>query len=246
MKKGWIGSAAPICVFIVIMLLCGVAVPIKGLAGLLISVCVSAAAAAAAAAIIKSAASRDVTKKGAHEVSKDKNKAGGQKAEPSRGSEIDAIINEGKTAMKEMGRLYSSIESPEIRSRINELMYVSDKIVRDAIDDPSDVPQIKKFLNYYLPTTIKLLNAYDRMSDQGVRGENLSRSMDSIEKMLDTSIEAFKKHLDSLFANQAMDIEADINVMNQMLAREGFGGGGYDDIIHNAAVGGSAAAQDSQ
>ena len=51
--------------------------------------------------------------------------------------------------------------------------HITDKITQDAIDDPSDIPQIKKFLNYYLPTTIKLLNAYDRMSSQGIEGENL-------------------------------------------------------------------------
>ncbi len=79
-------------------------------------------------------------------------------------------------------------------------------------------------MNYYLPTTIKLLNAYDRMSAQGIEGENLDKSMKSINDMLDTVIVAYKKRLDSLFANQALDIETDIEVMNTMLAREGLAG----------------------
>ena len=124
-----------------------------------------------------------------------------------------------------------------MRRRINELMRISDKIVQDAVDDPSDVPQIRKFLDYYLPTTIKLLNAYDRMSDQGIEGTNLSKSMQSIEDMLDTAIEAFKKQLDSLFANQALDIETDISVMNQMLAREGLSDESADTIIKAARSG---------
>ena len=103
-------------------------------------------------------------------------------------------------------------------------MRITDKITQDAIDDPSDIPQIKKFMNYYLPTTIKLLNAYDRMSSQGIEGENLDKSMKNINEMLDAAIEAFKKRLDSLFENQALDIETDIAVMNQMLAREGLSG----------------------
>jgi 5-bromo-4-chloroindolyl phosphate hydrolysis protein len=144
--------------------------------------------------------------------------------------EVQAIIREGRLAMKEMGRLYSSIQNPDVRSRINELMSVSDKIVRDAIDDPSDVPQIRKFLDYYLPTTIKLLNTYDRMSAQEVSGENISGSMERIEDMLDTAIEAYKKQLDALFANQAADIQMDIEIMNGMLAREGLGGKSYLDI----------------
>lgn len=168
------------------------------------------------------------------EVSPEPEKPAAQEApaaEPSPYSpEVQAVIQEGRTALKEMGRLYASIPNPEIRSRINELMSVSDKIIRDAIDDPADVPQIRKFLDFYLPTTIRLLNAYDRMSAQEFGGENITGSMQRIEEMLDTTIAAYKKQLDALFANQAADIQMDIDTMNTMLAREGLGGKGYLDI----------------
>jgi len=149
------------------------------------------------------------------------------KAAPQRksyGPGIDPIIEEGNRALSEMGRLYMSIKDPDVRRKINEIMRITDKITQDAISDPSDIPQIKKFMNYYLPTTIKLLNAYDRMSSQGVRGENLDKSMNSINEMLDAAIVAYQKRLDSLFENQALDIETDIEVMNTMLAREGLSG----------------------
>ena len=143
-----------------------------------------------------------------------------------------------------MGRLYGSIQSPEVRERINELMRISDKIIQDAVDDPSDVPEIRKFLDYYLPTTIKLLNAYDRMSGQGIEGENLTKSMNSIEEMLDTAVDAFKKQLDSLFEDQALDIETDISVMNRMLEREGLTGDDEQDTIIKAARGAQAQTQE--
>ena len=143
----------------------------------------------------------------------------------SYGPEIDPILQEGNRALSEMGRIYMSVQDVEVRKKINELMRITDKITQDAIHDPSDIPQIKKFMNYYLPTTIKLLNAYDRMSAQGIEGENLDKSMKSISEMLDQAIVAYKKRLDSLFENQALDIETDIEVMNQMLAREGLTGG---------------------
>lgn len=168
------------------------------------------------------------------EVTPEPEKAAAQEApaeEPSPYSpEVQAIIKEGRVALKEMGRLYASIPNPEIRSRINELMGVSDKIIRDAIDDPADVPQIRKFLDFYLPTTIRLLNAYDRMNAQECAGENITGSMERIEEMLDTTIVAYKKQLDALFANQAADIQMDIDTMNAMLAREGLGGKSYLDI----------------
>ena len=148
------------------------------------------------------------------------------KAAPKKsyGPEIDPVIEEGNRALSEMGRLYMAIPDPEVKQKINEIMRITDKIVQDAIADPTDIPQIKKFLNYYLPTTIKLLNTYDRMSAQGIEGENLDKSMKSINEMLDTAIVAFKRHLDSLFDNQALDIETEIDVMNKMLAREGLTG----------------------
>ncbi len=142
----------------------------------------------------------------------------------SYGPEIDPVIAEGNRALSEMGRLYMSIQDTEVRQKINEIMRITDKITQDAISDPSDIPQIKKFMNYYLPTTIKLLNAYDRMSALGVQGENVDKSMKSINDMLDQAIDAYKKRLDSLFENQALDIETDIEVMNTMLAREGLSG----------------------
>ena len=148
----------------------------------------------------------------------------------SYGPEIDPIVEEGNRALSEMGRLYMSIKDTEVRKKINELMRITDKITQDAIADPSDIPQIKKFQSYYIPTTIKLLNAYDRMSAQGIQGENLDKTMKNITEMLDTAIEAYKNLLDSLFANQALDIETDIDVMNKMLAREGLAGGKDFDI----------------
>lgn len=144
--------------------------------------------------------------------------------------EVNAIVDDGKLAMKEMGRLYASIGNPAIRSKINELMAISDKIVRDAIEDPSDVAQIRKFLDFYLPTTIRLLNTYDRMCAQDIEGENITGSKQRIEDMLDTAIDAYKKQLDALFANQAADIQTDIDTLNGMLAQEGLGGKGYLDL----------------
>ncbi len=157
--------------------------------------------------------------------------------------EVRKIIKEGLLAQQEMGRLYASIQDPGIRSKINEIMQVSDKIVQDAKHDPADVPQIQRFLSYYLPTTIKLLNAYDRMSDQGIQGENISGTMNRIEAMLDSAIAAYKKQLDSLFANQALDIETDIEVMNAMLAREGLAEDGMKAAREQAR---KAAAQTSE
>ncbi len=238
MKNNRPKAYIPIYAFAAAWLVCAFFIPMYTLGGLVGSAAVSVAAAVVAyytAAFIMSRKAAKAGDEPEHPKDKKEDKQEGPKLSP----EVQAIIDDGKLAMKEMGRLYSSIKNNDIRKRINELMRISDKIVQDAVDDPSDVPQIRKFLDYYLPTTIKLLNAYDRMSDQGIEGANLSRSMQSIEDMLDTAIEAFKKQLDSLFANQALDIETDISVMNQMLAREGLSDDDADVIIKTARSGNS-------
>ena len=83
-------------------------------------------------------------------------------------------------------------------------------------------------MNYYLPTTLKLLNAYDRMSSQGVEGQNISGTMERVESMMSTIVTAFERQLDSLFGDQALDISTDITVLENMMAREGLS----DDPIH--------------
>lgn len=214
----------PIYAFAIAWVIMSAAVPLYKIGWLITTLAVSGIA---TAFIAGRANKKDRAADAAEEEKLRQQAEAAAKAAPSGksyGPEVDAILAEGNRALAEMGRLYMSIKDPEVRKKINEIMRITDKITQDAIDDPSDIPQIKKFMNYYLPTTIKLLNAYDRMSSQGIEGENLDKSMKSINDMLDTAIVAYKKRLDSLFANQALDIETDIEVMNTMLAREGLSG----------------------
>ena len=149
-----------------------------------------------------------------------------EQEKPKYPPEVQAIVDEGQKAHFELARLYASIPDLKVKRKVQKIIEISDKIIADAVEDPADVPQIKKFLDYYLPTTIKLLNAYDRMGAQGVEGANITGTMQSIDEMLDTAIDAYQKLLDSLFADQALDVETDIQVMNTLLKREGFIHGG--------------------
>lgn len=224
----------PLYVFAIIWLLSSIAFPLYELWGILLTLGLCTLGAYIAG---KASASRKMKKeKEAVEAAAAKAAAEAKKnpKKKSYGPEVDPIIEEGNRALSEMGRLYMSIKDPDVRSKINEIMRITDKITQDAIDDPKDIPQIKKFMNYYLPTTLKLLNSYDRMSALGIEGENLDRSMKSINEMLDAAIEAYKKRLDSLFENQALDIETDIEVMNTMLAREGLAGDDEFDLSAQA------------
>ena len=105
---------------------------------------------------------------------------------------------------------------------------VTGKILDYVAQHPDKRPQIRKFLNYYLPTTLKLLNAYDRMGSAGVSGANINGTMGKIESMMDTIVSAFDRQLDALFGDEALDIATDITVLEQMLAGEGLSGSEFE------------------
>ncbi len=142
--------------------------------------------------------------------------------------ELDKMIADGKKAIAEMKRLDDNIEDETISAQIRRLEQISGKIFSLVEEHPEKLPQVRKFMNYYLPTTLKLLNAYDRMSGQSVAGENISGTMERVESMMDTIVKAFEKQLDSLFGAEAMDISTDITVLENMMAREGL----VEDDLH--------------
>lgn len=145
-----------------------------------------------------------------------------KKPEPSTGNpELDKVIKDGKLALGEMKRLDDSIADPGVSADIVRLSQVSEKIFQAVKDNPKKLPQIRQFMNYYLPTTLKLLNAYDRMSGAGVSGENIDGTKTKVEDMLKTIVRAFEKQLDALYGADALDISSDIQVMETLLAREG-------------------------
>ena len=136
----------------------------------------------------------------------------------------DPLLLERQRAISELRRLNDNIEDGAISAQISHMEEVTGKIFDLVAQDRSKLPQIRRFLNYYLPTTLKLLNAYDRMDQAGVEGANIEGTMGKIGAVLDQICTAFDKQLDALFADEALDISTDITVLEQMLAREGLGG----------------------
>lgn len=138
--------------------------------------------------------------------------------------ELDALVQERDRAVSEMRRLNDAIADPTISAQIDHLESTTTKIISYVVEHPKKLPQIRKFLNYYLPTTLKLLNAYDRMGSAGVSGENIDGTMGKIEAMMSTVVQAFDRQLDALFGDEALDISTDITVLENLLAQEGLAG----------------------
>lgn len=147
------------------------------------------------------------------------------KEEPSTGNaELDKVRKDIRLAVSEMKRLDDAIEDPGISADIVRLEEVSESILKAVREDPKKLPQIRRFMDYYLPTTLKLLNSYDRMSAANVSGENINTTLAKVEGIMRTIVAAFEKQLDSLYGADALDISTDITVLETMMASEGLTG----------------------
>lgn len=136
--------------------------------------------------------------------------------------EVDKLIDEGNEYLRKLRAANDAIPDEALSEDIDRMERASADIFRYIADHPEKAPQIRKFMNYYLPTTLKLLGSYERLSRQSVKGENITSTMFNIAGMMHTVADAFEKQLDSLFTDEAMDISADITVFESMLEQEGF------------------------
>lgn len=157
------------------------------------------------------------------EAAKDdaKEKTQAKTEQPAPSPEVAALMKEHDRAISEMRRLNDNIPDPRLSQQIDHLEEVTGKIVDQVVSQPKKLPQIRRFMDYYLPTTLKLLNAYDRMDSTGIAGDNITATKDKVSAMMDTIVRAFDRQLDALFGEEALDISTDITVMENLLAREG-------------------------
>lgn len=133
----------------------------------------------------------------------------------------DALINDGREQLKRLRELDDGIADPAVSAHIVRICNISGKIFAYLEKNTAKATKLRLFFNYYLPTTVKLLESYENMASQDISGENIESAMRGVEGILSSIEEAFEKQLDHLFADEALDISTDITVLENMMAREG-------------------------
>lgn len=134
------------------------------------------------------------------------------------------VMEKGQDYIRKIRACNDAISGEEISGKISHMEMLIQKIFDRVGEDPDSLDDINKMMEYYLPTTVKLLEAYQSLDEQPVQGENIRNSKAEIEQTLDTLNEAFEKLLDSLFEDVAWDVSSDISVLQTMLAQEGLAG----------------------
>ena len=135
--------------------------------------------------------------------------------------EVQEVLDKGNEFLDKIHRSNDAIPGMEISAKISRMELIVEKIFERAQKHPEIIPDLKKLMNYYLPMTVKLLDAYEEMDQQPVQGENIQASKKEIEDTLDTLNQAFEKLLDSVFQDTAWDVSSDISVLHTLLAQEG-------------------------
>jgi 5-bromo-4-chloroindolyl phosphate hydrolysis protein len=138
-------------------------------------------------------------------------------------TEVEKIINEGRLYLEAIRKANDKISknNPQAYEQIKRMETCAEKIFDYISEHPEDAPQIRKFMDYYLPTLLKLLNSYNTLKEQGITGAHIDTTMTDIEGIFHTMAVAFEKQLDNLFEDDALDISADITVLKNMMAQEG-------------------------
>ena len=144
--------------------------------------------------------------------------------------QVQEVLDRGNAFILEIRRCNDAIPGEEISEKISHMELLVRRIFDRAQAHPEVVPDLKKLMDYYLPMTVKLLNAYAEMDAQPIQGETIQASKVEIEKTLDTLNAAFAKILDDLFQDAAMDVSSDISVLNTLLAQEGLTDDGLSNL----------------
>ena len=133
--------------------------------------------------------------------------------------------------LRQLHQAGQAITDPDMKGKADRLEQVSARIFALAEADPDKEEQLRKFTSYYLPTSLKLLHTYAQLDSQGVDGENIAKTKQSIERSLDLLVTAFENQLDKLFQSDALDVSADIAALKGMLSLDGLSG--HSDFTSN-------------
>lgn len=154
-----------------------------------------------------------------------------QKKEPAKEKKVD-LSSEDKI-LYEIRRANDRIPGEEISRKIDRIEEITRAILEYLKKHPERSSELHTFLDYYLPTTLKMLNTYAELDAQHMSGQNIEITKRRIEGILDKVVEGFELQLDKLYEGDMLDISSDIDVMEKMLQRDGLSG---DTNLRNRSV----------
>ncbi len=129
--------------------------------------------------------------------------------------------DEATVTLRRIRHINDAIANPELSEKIDRIEELTAKIFKLLKERPEKSGELRSFMNYYLPQTLKILESYSKLEAQGIEGENITEAKGKIEGMMDKLVDGYETQLDKLFADDVLDISADLKVMESMLEKDG-------------------------
>ena len=136
-------------------------------------------------------------------------------------SAVDTLVEKGQEMLSQIRQENDLIPDAELTDQMNRLEDVANRIFRTVAEKPEKAPQIRRFMDYYLPTTLKMLGGYRKMDERQVGGQQAQATRAQIREAMDTVLKAFDKQLNALYQDDMLDLSTDIDVMETMLRQDG-------------------------
>jgi len=134
----------------------------------------------------------------------------------------DAVITKGEEMIRTIRAENEAIPDETLSSQMDLVCTKCEQIFRTVSEDPKKAPQVRKFMNYYLPTTLKMLANYRTMQQRGVSYQEMGAARDTTVRGMNMILTACQKQIDNLHKDAMLDISTDIDVLEQMLKRDGY------------------------
>ncbi|MBR3841468.1 MAG: 5-bromo-4-chloroindolyl phosphate hydrolysis family protein [Erysipelotrichales bacterium] len=138
--------------------------------------------------------------------------------------ELDEVLTLGNNYLEAIRKANEAIKDEALSKDIESIEATALKIFKAVENRPKELGKIRKFISYYLPTTIKLLNAYAEFEGQDLKVENIEKSMTSIKNSVSMITSSFEKLLNSIYEDDMLDITTDIAVYEKMVSVDGYKG----------------------
>lgn len=149
-------------------------------------------------------------------------KAPAQRPTPVTGNPtVDQLVQQGMKMLSDIREENARIPDETLSARIDELEDITRRIFSTVADKPEKAPQIRRFMEYYLPTVLKMLTNYRKLGERGVTGQNADKMKKTVEDAMDVVLGAFVKQHDQLYGSDALDVTAEAKVLETMLRQDG-------------------------
>ena len=144
--------------------------------------------------------------------------------------ECQKILEEGRAYIQYIQKCNDEIPGADMSQKLDRLKVIITRIFEEVGKNPALASDLRKFMNYYLPTTKKLIDVYREMDKETIISENVTKTKREIEDTIDTINQAFENLLNSFFEEKALDVSSDISVLHTMLAQEGLTGRDFEGL----------------